>query len=283
MKVLYSPAEFHLIFNYQQKAGSMRKLENKVVIITGATMGIGESLARLFAAVGAKLTLAARSRDKLETLARSLGPDALPVRTDMTDPAAIREMVRLTVERFGRVDILINNAGVGMYTSFADTPSEHIEQVITTNWLGPARAIQAVIPQMRKQRGGQIINISSVAGKISIPWMSTYCSTKFALNALSYSLRMELAEENIQVISVCPGRIKTPFTDNAFKDARTRALRPGGISPDRVARAVLRASLRGKREIVVPASNWLLVWLHGLMPRLADAAMLRIIRRGMRS
>jgi short-subunit dehydrogenase len=260
----------------------MRKLENKVVIVTGASSGIGEAIARLFAAEGARLALVARSFDKLEALARSLGSGAVPIRADMANPAEVREMVRLAAERFGRVDILINNAGVGMYASFADAPPEQIEHLIRTNWLGPMHAVQAVVPHMRKQGGGQIINISSVAGKISIPWMATYCSTKFALNALSYSLRMELEEEDIQVISVCPGRIRTPFTDNAFKDRMTMPLRPGGISAERVARAVLRASLANRREIVVPGSNRVWVWLHDLFLPYSDWAMVRIMRRGMR-
>src|SRR5436305_14600627 len=108
----------------------MRKLENKVVIITGASMGIGQAIAQLFAAEGAKLALAARSFDRLENLAREIGPDALPIRLDMTDPGAIEEMARLTAARFGRIDILINNAAVGMYTAFADTPPEQVEHVV---------------------------------------------------------------------------------------------------------------------------------------------------------
>lgn len=245
-------------------------------------MGIGEAIARLFAARGAKLALAARSFDRLDNLARELGSNVLPIRADMTDPGAIREMVQLAAARFGHIDILINNAAVGMYTAFVDTPPEQIEQLIRTNWLGPVHAIQAVTPYMRKQRSGQIINISSVAGKISIPWMATYCSTKFALNALSYALRMELAEENIQVISVCPGRIKTPFTNNAFKDAQTAPMFPGGISAERVARAVLRASLKNKREVVVPASNWAYSFFHDLFASVSDAVMVRVLRRTMR-
>ena len=260
----------------------MKKLEGKVVLITGASMGIGEALARAFAAEGAKLALAARSLDKLEAIARSLPTDAIPIRADMSDAAAVRGMVEITAQRFGRLDILINNAAVGMYTSFADTPPAQIEYLIRTNWLAPMHAIQAAVPYMRRQSGGQIINISSVAGKISIPWMATYCSTKFALNALSYALRMELAAENIQVISVCPGRIKTPFSINAFKDSYTSPLRPGGISADRVARAVLRASLHNKREIVVPAGNWAYGILHGLFPGISDYAMVRVLRRSMR-
>lgn len=260
----------------------MKKLQDKVVIITGASMGIGAAIARLFAAEGARLALAARSLDKLQALADSLGTEVLPLRTDMTDPEQVRDMVRLTAERFGRIDILINNAGVGLYGAFAETPPEQLQQLVATNWLGPAYAIQAAVPYMRKQGGGQIINISSVAGKIPIPWMTTYCSTKSALNAMSYSLRMELQQDNIQVISVCPGRITTTFSKNAFRDSSSQPLRPGGISADRVARAILRASLRGSREIIVPASNWGLVWLHFPISALIDRLMLQYVRRNMR-
>lgn len=259
----------------------MPKLENKVVLITGASSGIGAAIARLFAREGARLALAARSVAKLRALAASLGANALAVPTDMTDRAAVRQMVQTTVERFGRLDILINNAGVGMYAPVATVSPEQLEKVVATNWLGPVYAIQSAVPHMRKQGGGQIINISSVAGKVAIPGMGAYCATKFALNALSDSLRMELAADRIQVITVCPGRIATPFVHNAFRDPAFRPLPPNGISADRVARAVLRASLRGKREIVVPASNWMFIWLHALFPRFTDYLMFQYLRRTM--
>jgi NADP-dependent 3-hydroxy acid dehydrogenase YdfG len=211
----------------------MNRLQDKVVLITGASMGIGAAMARMFASEGAKLALAARSMDRLELLAASLQCEVLPIRVDMTDPAQVRNMVQATVERFGRLDILINNAGLGMYSSFANADPENIERLVATNWLGPMHAAHAAIPHMRRQGSGQIINVSSVAGKIAIPWMTVYCSTKFALNALSYGLRMELEKENIQVISVCPGRVKTPFTENAIRDGHTWPLPPGGISADR--------------------------------------------------
>lgn len=258
----------------------MPKLQNKVVLITGASMGIGEAIARLFATEGAKLALAARSLDKLQALSRELPTETIAICADMMKPEEIREMIEATVERFGRIDILINNAGVGLYSAFAEAPIEHIEHLVATNWLGPMHAIHGVIPHMRKQGSGQIINIASVAGKIAIPWMSVYCSTKFALNALSYGLRMELEEHNIQVISICPGRIKTPFTENAFKGTRM-PLRGGCISAERVARAVLRASLNNSREIIVPVSNWLYVLLHGLLPRVTEWCMVRVLRWGM--
>ena len=245
-------------------------------------MGIGEAIARVFSAEGAKLVLAARSIDKLEALARSLPSEALPLRTDMSRPEVARAMVQKTADHFGRIDILINNAAVGMYASVADMKPEQFEKLVATNWLGPIHAIQAAVPYMRKQGGGQIINISSVAGKVALPWMGAYCASKFALNALSDSLRMELRNENIHVLSVCPGRVRTPFTQNAYKDVATRPLYPGGISAERVARAVLRASRKRKREIVVPADNRLFGWLHGLFPALVDRAIVWVLRPQMR-
>ena len=259
----------------------MTKLADKVVLITGASSGIGAAIARLFAREGARLALAARSADKLHSFAASLGPNALAIPTDVTDPDQVRRMVEATVERFGRLDILVNNAGVGVYAPVAGMPPEWFEAGVATNWLGPLHAIQSAVPHMRRQGGGQIINISSVAGKIAIPWMGVYCATKFALNALSASLRMELAADGIQVISVCPGRIATRFGENALRDSRFRLFPMNGISAERVARAVLRASMRGSREIVVPASNWLFVWLYMLFPRLVDYVMSHYSRRFM--
>jgi len=257
------------------------KLADKAVLITGASSGIGAAIARLFAQEGARLALAARSADKLNSLAASLGPNAFAIPADMTDPDQVRGMVEATVECFGRLDILVNNAGVGVYAPVADMPPEWFETGVATNWIGPLHAIQSAVPHMRKQGGGQIINISSIAGKIAIPWMGVYCATKFALNALSASLRMELSADDIQVISVCPGRIATPFGQNALRDPRFRLFPMNGISAERVARAVLRASLRGSREIVVPASNWLFVWFYMLFPRLVDYLMLQYLRRAM--
>jgi short-subunit dehydrogenase len=260
----------------------MKKLEGKVVIVTGASMGIGAAIARLFAAEGARIALVARSLERLEPIARELGPSAVPIRADMSDPGSIREMVSVVAGRFGRIDILVNNAAIGMYTALADTPSDQIEYLIRTNLLGPIHAIQAVVPIMRKQRRGQIINISSVAGEIAIPWMSTYCATKFALNAMSFGLRTELADDNIQVVNICPGRIETPFSDNALKDSKTKALGGHKISAERVARAVLRGSLKGKRQVVVPAINRAYIWLYNLAPGLSDKIMATTMRKSMR-
>jgi short-subunit dehydrogenase len=260
----------------------VKKLNGKVALITGASMGIGEAIARVFAAEGARLALAARSKDKLESVAVSLPAGALAVPADMTRPEEVRAMIARTVDHFGRIDILVNNAAVGMYASVADMRPDQVERLWATNWMGPVHAIQAVVPHMRRQGGGTIVNVSSVAGKVAFPWMATYCATKFALNALSTSLRMELRPDKIHVLIVCPGRVKTPFTENAYKDFATRPLYPGGIAPERVARAVLRGVHRGKREIVVPADNRILGWLRSLFPGMVDRAILLVLRPRMR-
>lgn len=260
----------------------MKKLDGKVALVTGASMGIGEAIARVFAAEGAKLALAARSLDKLEALARVLPTEALALETDLSQPEQVRTMVAKTVEHFGHIDILVNNAGVGMYASLAEMKPAQFEHLVATNWFGPVRAIQAVLPHMKRQGGGTIVNISSVAGKVAIPWMGAYCSSKFALNALSDSLRMELRAQNIHVLTVCPGRVQTPFTQNAFTDFATRPLYPGGISAERVARAVLRAVRARRREIVVPAHNRLFGWIHNLFPGLVDRAMVLVLHSQMR-
>ena len=260
----------------------MKKLEGKVALITGASMGIGEAIARVFSGEGANVALAARSLGKLEAVARSLPGESLAVQTDMSQPDEVRAMVRAAAERFGRIDILVNNAGVGMYAPVAEMKPEQFERLVATNWLGPVHAIQAVVPYLRRQGGGQIINISSVAGKVALPWMGAYCASKFALNALSDSLRMELRPDHIHVLSVCPGRVNTPFTKNAYKDLTTEPLYPGGISAERVARAVLRAALRRKREIVVPFHNRLFPWFHALFPAPLDRMMAWFLRGRMR-
>jgi NAD(P)-dependent dehydrogenase (short-subunit alcohol dehydrogenase family) len=257
-------------------------LTGRVALITGASMGIGEAIARVFAEEGARVAVAARSIEKLQALAEQLPTDALVIRADMSRSEDVREMVEQTVARFGRLDILVNNAAVGMYASVADMKPEQVEHLVKTNWLGPVHAIQAAVPHMRRQGGGQIINISSVAGKVALPWMGAYCSSKFALNALSNSLRMELSADNIRVLLVCPGRVRTPFTENAFKDFATRPLYPGGISAERVAQAVLRASLAGKREIMIPADNRILGWTRALLPAVVDRMIMWVLRPQMR-
>lgn len=258
-------------------------LKDRVVIVTGASEGIGQALARLFAAQGAKLVLAARSEEKLNGLARSLGEEnTLVVPTDVTQFDQVDRLVARAAEHFGGIDILVNNAGLGLYGSVEETKWENLRWLWEVNFFGAVRAIQAALPHLRRRRGA-VVNISSVAGKLSLPFMGAYCATKFALNALSNSLRMELAGTGVRVLVICPGRVQTQFHSSAFRESSNlpgvfREGTGGGISSQQVARATLRALRRGKREVILPWKLRLAVGFRTLAPALADAILRRVVR-----
>jgi len=197
-------------------------IKGKVVIITGASAGIGLATARRFAAEGAKLALAARSSEKLAALAREIraaGGEALVLPTDMRDPAAVNRMVDQAARHFGRIDVLINNAGQAVAGAVAEVDPDHFRQVLDLNVFGPVYAIQAAVPKMRE---GLILNISSMVSKMHIPGLAAYAATKAALNMLSDTARVELAGENIRVITVFPRMTATEFGKNSLGDPRTR-------------------------------------------------------------
>lgn len=250
----------------------MAVLQDKVVLITGASSGIGRACAQVFAQAGAKLSLAARRLDRLQTLATELGGKSMIAQVDVSKHEEVNAWVTESVERFGRVDILINNAGVGCLGKIADVDLALARQVFDINLFGPLYGIQAVVPVMRKQGSGHIINISSVVGKRSIPDIGMYCATKFALNAMGDALRLEVAKQNITVTTVCPGLTETEFVDATLRPARTRAPQASfkGQSAEEVARHVLRAVQRKSREIHLTKGGRMLVQIERFSPRLAD-------------
>ncbi|MCB0196335.1 MAG: SDR family oxidoreductase [Anaerolineae bacterium] len=236
-------------------------VQNKVVIITGASMGIGASMARVFAEAGAKLVLAARSADKLEAVAQSLPAQAetLTVPTDVTDPAQVRALIDQAFEHFGRIDILINNAGRAVAGWIATVDPDNYRQIIELNLLGPLHGIQAVVPKMKEQGGGVIINVSSNVSKMAIPGIGTYASTKYALNGLSLTARNELAADNIRVVLFHPGMTATDFGKNAVFEENMANWRPGGDGPmptpdsaEDVARKILEAAIDEPAEMGMP-------------------------------
>jgi short-subunit dehydrogenase len=194
-------------------------IKGKVALITGASMGIGMSTARLFALNGARVALAARSTDKLQALADELhmqGFESFVVPTNMCVPAAVKKMVDDVCDHYGRIDILINNAGQAASGTIVEVSSADFHQVIELNVFGPLHAMQAAIPGMRQQGGGLIINISSMVSKMHIPGLGAYAATKSALNMLSDTARGELAADNIRVITVYPRLTSTDFGKNSL-------------------------------------------------------------------
>lgn len=233
-------------------------VQGKVVIITGASMGIGEATARVFAGAGAKLVLAARSADKLEAVAQHLSnkTETLIVPTDMTDRAQVKGLIEKAYERFGRIDILINNAGQSAIGPVATLDPDLYRQIIELNLLGPLHAIQAVVPKMKEQGGGVIINISSSVSKMAIPGIGAYASTKYALNGLSLTARNELEADNIRVVLFHPGQTATDFGKNALRPDNMHNWRPVSNQPmpepdsaDAVAHNILEAAMTEPAEM----------------------------------
>ena len=234
------------------------EVQDKVVIITGASEGIGEATARAFANAGAKLVLAARTADKLAAVADSLPAQAetLIVPTDMTDQAQVRTLIEKADKRFGRIDILINNAGRAAVGPIATVNPDHYRQIIELNLLGPLHAIQAVVPKMQAQGGGVIINISSNVSKMAIPGIGAYASTKYALNGLSLTARNELAADNIRVVLFHPGATSTDFGKNALMENPGTGPNPShSDSAEDVAQKILEAAGTEPAEMGMPMQS----------------------------
>lgn len=192
------------------------RLAEQIVLITGASTGIGAALARVTAEryMGVRLALAARNAEKLEAVAedcRKAGADVLTVPTDMAQVEQAQALAQTALEHFGRVDVLVNNAGYGQMGPVEMVPVAACRLQFETNVLGPLALTQALIPGMRDQGGGRIINISSLGGRTAFPFGGLYSSSKFALESLSDALRMELEPFNIKVSVVEPGPVSTNF------------------------------------------------------------------------
>lgn len=259
------------------------ELTDRVAIVTGASEGIGRALAQLLVSEGAQVVLAARSKDKLEALAAELGSErALAVPTDVAQPAQVERLVARTVEWFGGVDILVNNAGFGIYGLVEEMDWEHFRQMWEVNFFGAVACTRAALPHLR-QRGGAVVNISSVAGKIPLPYMAGYCATKFALNAFSDGLRMELARAGVHVLTVCPGRVRTNFHQAAYRDGKDlpkifQQRHPTGVAAEAVARVTVKALRRGRREVVIPWRLRLAASVRNLLPGLTERLLREVVR-----
>lgn len=226
-------------------------IENRVMIVTGASSGIGAATARLAASQGAKVVLVARRADRLAALAEEL-PGALAVPADLREPGEVQRVVQATLDAHGRVDVLINNAGQGLHLPLERVAVDDLRAIMELNVYTPLLAMQAVLPAMRKQGGGAIVNISSGTTRMVIPGVGAYAATKAALNMLSLVARAELAAEGIVVSVVYPSITATEFHET---------LRAGSFDPSRapmkahtaesVAEAILGAVRSGEAEVIL--------------------------------
>jgi len=243
---------------------------DKTVIITGASSGIGAATARAFAAAGANVVLAARDEAKLAAVAGTIAGRALIVPTDVSDPRAIERLVSETVATFGGVDIVINNAGVGLAAPVAQISVNDFEQALAVDLLGPLALTQAALPHMRRD-GGQLIYVSSVVGLRALPYLGGYAAAKAALDRLTEALRVELRDSGITVTLVRPGSTRTGFSQNRLGSGRERRrVSARAATPEQVARTILKAAAREPRVAYVSLADRLTVAFSLLAPHLAD-------------
>ena len=257
------------------------ELEGQVVVVTGASMGIGEAIAKVFADEGASVVLLSRDAARSEAARARIGflERTVALSCDVRNSEEIDRVLGLTLHHFKRVDAWVNNAGHGLLDSVSEMDMQACHDMFETNFFGALSAMQAVIPVMRQQGGGTIVNISSVAGHIPIPFHAAYSATKFAMNAIGKAAGVELKKDGIHVLTVCPGYVRTAFSENAVRGNELKRVRPGsvrGITAERVARATLRGYLKRKREVIVPWTMHLPVKVYQLFPGVVEWAMGRM-------
>ena len=255
-------------------------LKGKVAVVTGASSGIGEAAVRALAHRGAAVVLAARAEEKMRFLEREVvaaGGRALSLKTDVTDKASVQTMIQQTIEEFGSLDILVNNAGLGLSGRVAELRPCDIRYLFEVNLVGPLHCVQAALPHI--PRGGRIINVSSMVGKRAIPRVGGYSATKFALNAISDALRVEVAGRGITVTSVYPGTTRTAFRENSRRTTdEERGWRPRGVSPEKVAAKIACAAERGGRDVYITLADRLFVIGTTLLPSLTDWALRLLVK-----
>jgi short-subunit dehydrogenase len=227
------------------------KIDGAVMVVTGASSGIGAAIARLAHQRGMRVVLAARRADLLSAVAEEL-PGTLTVPTDVTDASQVDRLVRTAVDAFGRIDVLVNNAGQGLHLPIENVDLDDVRAVLELNVLAPLALMQAVLPLMRANGGGAIVNISSGSTRHVVPGVGPYAATKAALNTLSDVARAELARDGIAVSIVLPGVVDTGFHD-ALRAGSANLSGVPKCTPAQVAEAVLQVIESGEPEVVVTA------------------------------
>ncbi len=259
-----------------------RKLAEKCVLVTGASSGIGRALALKLARRSARILVTARRESELQSLVTEIqsaspkAPDAFYMAGDITDPAFRQALIDAVAQRWGRLDVLINNAGIGAMGLFEDSTPEILRQVMEVNFFAPVELIRLSIPLLKKGKQPIIVNMGSVLGHRAVPLKSEYCASKFALHGLSDALRAELDKHSIDLTMISPSTTDSDFFTHAIQDNTGKNWKSGGASSvDRVAVAALKAICNGSHDVILTWGGKSLVLLDRLAPTLADHAVRR--------
>lgn len=260
-----------------------RRLEGLRILVTGASQGIGKALVEAAAGQGARVLAVARNAALLEDLKQRLAAEGRPIEilpADVTCPEDRHRMVEAAEQRFGGLDVLINNAGIGATGHFVEAAPERLRRIMEVNFFGLTETTRCFLPLLRRGVTPAIVNISSIAGLRGIPARSEYSASKFAVEGFSEALRAELAKWHIDVLVVAPGLTQTNFSENMIeRKALMQVDHMRGMTAEDVAAATLRALERGKTRTVLTFQGKLLAFVSRFLPGLAD----RIARRKVRS
>lgn len=252
----------------------------KIVVITGASSGIGREAALEFAKLHASVVLVSRDKEKLEQVAKELSKyqvQVLVCSCDISQKDQVSQMSEQVLDKFGTVDILVNNAGFGIYGMFNDLKAEEIESQMATNYLGMVYCTKAFLPKMLGRKSGHIVNVASVAASFGIPRMVGYCASKFAMLGFSESLYHELKGSGVGITVVSPIMVKTNFFNHNSFNKMPRYTT--ALSANTVAKAVVRAASSPRLEIVVPQFVRIAIWFKQTFPYLINPIVGIIFRR----
>ncbi|MBD0383389.1 SDR family NAD(P)-dependent oxidoreductase [Paenibacillus sedimenti] len=255
-------------------------ISGKIVLITGASSGIGAVMAQHFSAKGAIPVLTARSTAKLEEIAAGLKGKHAVFPLDVTDTGQVNAVVEQIIGRFGRIDILINNAGYGIFESFVDAPLANFEEMMNVNYLGLVRCTKAVLPHMLEAGSGHIVNIASMAGKIGSAKSTGYSATKHAVLGFTNSLRQELMGSGVAVTAINPGPISTPFFDRADPSGNyVKNVSWFMLKPEKVAKELIHAVEKNIPEKNLPIVAAAGIKLFHLFPRAFDRLAYKLLNK----
>lgn len=261
------------LFKVATRKAKRENLKNQVIVITGASSGIGKSYAYAFAELGANIVLAARSKDKIEQLAKEIEEKyqvkTLAIQTDVSVEEQAKNLIDITLEHFDNIDILINNAGVAGYNYIHESKVQDMKKIMDINYWGMVYCTYSVLPSMIRRRKGRIVNISSVVGKRAMPIMGAYSASKFAMEGFSESLRVEVKKFGIGVTVICPTTTKTDIVNNAFEGDNLK-IGSIGMSSDRVAKETINAILDNKREHILGFAENIGLKINNTFPSLVD-------------